>query len=553
MRPDASSPKPSGQLRRTTKESVTFVRNNRQQQALNKDRSAAASFDQCCYVEWCADFHPVHYMKALEELLGKESVYQLMKISGHVMVGLARIEKAERLVENGLTINNTFLRAFPYRRKAEKIILGNLPIAVREEDIIEALRPYCQVVSLAYEVVSCNGYTWTTGNRKAFVILNEGRKLHQLPAKLVIISKVESTPAYIIYGVRCSRCHRQGHRRATCPQGTGSGPVLTPPPSQPTPSHSFTATTSAEGNSGTIQTIPVTPPSPAASSPAESCPVLSQNTPATKPSAPAPSTSALPYLLAPSSTATSPTADPDKDQAKAALTTEYSIPKPQTIQPPQSTSQKIEDLFEEDQLIERQDVILNKVDGSKKRPHDPDHAKSATKKGCVKAPRIPLNSSRPRATPGPSKVHECQTTRQKQATFRVRSAARQAGQCVYLEFSPDFTQEEYFRRWKSSWLIEEGLNTKDVTLRAFPLRKRAERIVLSNVLFFVEDVDLVNALRPYGQVTSIIQKMMQLEDFCWADARWEAFITLRDGVKLSQIPARLDVKAKVVVTNLYVT
>ncbi|UYV78962.1 hypothetical protein LAZ67_17000506 [Cordylochernes scorpioides] len=108
------------ELRRTTKESVTFVRNTRQQQALNKARSSAATFDQCCYIEWCADFHPVHYMKALEELLGKESVYQLMKMSGHVMVGLASIEKAERLVENGLTINNTFLRAFPYRRKAEK-------------------------------------------------------------------------------------------------------------------------------------------------------------------------------------------------------------------------------------------------------------------------------------------------------------------------------------------------------------------------------------------------------------------------------------------------
>ncbi|UYV81189.1 hypothetical protein LAZ67_20000273, partial [Cordylochernes scorpioides] len=345
VRPDASSPKPSGQLRRTTKEPVTHVRNTRQQQALNKARSEATSFDQCCYVEWCADFHHVHYMKALEELLGKDSVYQLMKKSGHAMVALVSIEKAERLVENGLTINNTFLRAFPYRRKAEKIILGNLPIAVREEDIIEALRPYCRVVSLAYEVVSCNGYTWTTGNREAFVLLNEGRKLHQLPAKLVIISKGESTPAYVTYGVRCSRCHRQGHRRATCPQGTRSGPVLTPPPSLPTPSHSFTATTSAEGNYGTIQTIHVTPPNPAASSPAESCPVLSQNTPATKPSTPAPSTSVLPSLLAPSSTTTSPTADPAKDQAKTALTMGSSVPKPQTIQLPQLTLQKVEDLF----------------------------------------------------------------------------------------------------------------------------------------------------------------------------------------------------------------
>ncbi|UYV81637.1 hypothetical protein LAZ67_20001765 [Cordylochernes scorpioides] len=55
------------------------------------------------------------------------------------------------------------------------------------------------------------------------------------------------------------------------------------------------------------------------------------------------------------------------------------------------------------------------------------------------APRIPPKSSRPRATPRPSRVHDCQITRQKQAPFRARSAAGQADQCFYLEFCPDFT------------------------------------------------------------------------------------------------------------------
>ncbi|UYV84582.1 hypothetical protein LAZ67_X002708 [Cordylochernes scorpioides] len=189
---------------------------------------------------------------------------------------------------------------------------------------------------------------------------------------------------------------------------------------------------------------------------------------------------------------------------------------------------------QEDKLIERQDLGFTKVGGSKKRPHDSDHAKSGTKKGCIQAPGIPSNSSRPRATPRPSKVQECQTTRQKQATFRARSAAGQADQCVYQEFCPDFTQEKYFRALEAKM---EGLKIEDTTLRAFPLRKRAKRIVLGNVLFFVEDADLVTALRPYGQ----------------ADARREAFITMRDGVKLSQIPARLDVEAKEVVTHIYAT
>ncbi|UYV84519.1 hypothetical protein LAZ67_X002432 [Cordylochernes scorpioides] len=216
----------------------------------------------------------------------------------------------------------------------------------------------------------------------------------------------------------------------------------------------------------------------------------------------------------------------------------------------------------------------------KKRPHESDHANSGTKKGCIQPSRIPPNSSRPRATLRPSKVHECQTTRQNQAIFRARSAAGQADHCISLEFCPDFAQEQYFRALEAKLgkgtvyqlmmmerhilvglssmqladrLIDEGLDIEDATLRAFPLRKRAERLVLDNVPFFVEDADLVAALRLYGQVTSIIQKMMQLEDSCWADARREAFIILRDGIRLSQIPARLDVKSNGMVTHIYVT
>ncbi|UYV71378.1 hypothetical protein LAZ67_8002832 [Cordylochernes scorpioides] len=475
---DASSPKPSGQLRRTTKESVTFVGHTRQQQALNKARSSSATFDQCCYVEWCADFHPVHYMKALEELLGEGSVYQLMKMSGHVMVGLAS------MVENGLTNNNTFLRAFPYRRKAEKIILGNLPIAVREEDIIEALRPYCRVVSLAYEVVSCNGYTWTTGNREAFDLLNEGRKLHQLPAKLVIISKGESTHAYITYVVRCSRCHLQGHRRATCSQGTRSGPHF-----------------SGDGE--------------------------------------------------------------DHHQPSA------------------WNRQAVDELGGS-----RRSGESTPHEGGNRRLHQggtKEKEAGGLRSGRTESQEGLRPGSRHEANPHPaprSKVQECTSTRQKQALFRARSAVGKVDQCVYLEFCPDFSQAQYFLALEAKQgkgtvyqlakmegqilvglssvqladrLVEEGFDIEDAILRAFPLRKRAERIVLGNIFFFVEDADLVAALRPYGQVTSIVQKWMELDDSYWADSRREAFITLRDGVKLSQIPARLDVKSKGLATHVYVT
>ncbi|UYV80134.1 hypothetical protein LAZ67_18001802, partial [Cordylochernes scorpioides] len=516
VRPDASSPKPSGQLRRITKESVNLVRNTRQQQALNKARSAAASYDQCCYVEWCADFHPVHYMKALEEFLGKESVYQLMDMSGHVMVGLASIEKAECLVENGLTINNTFLRAFPYGRKAEKIILGNLPIAVKEKDIIEALRPYCRVVSLAYEMVSCNGYTWTTGNREVFVLLNEGRKLHQLPAKLVIISKGESIPAYITYGDRCSRCHRQGHRRATCPQGTRSRPVLTPPPS-----HSDYIGRGKFWNH---------PDNPYDSS--QSCHVFARGK----------------WLL-------------------------WGTPKNQSLV---QASLRRAGLTSSNKANNSQWRGKILVSHERKRPSE-TAAEGQSKRG-----RVQSAATRPTAVPSANKprVQRCTKTLQKQAEFRAKSAAGQVDQCIYLEFSPEFSQAQYFLALEAKLgkgcvyqlskmeghilvalssvklaerLIEEGLDIESANLRAFPLRKKAERIALGNVLFFITDADLIAALKPYGRVTSIVQQMMELENSCWADTCREAFITLHDGVRLSQISARQEIKSKGMISPVYVS
>ncbi|UYV66108.1 hypothetical protein LAZ67_4000302, partial [Cordylochernes scorpioides] len=281
---DSSAPKPAGKTRVFNRNPVAAIKNTRQQQQINKARSAAASFDQGCFIEWCPDFDHLCYMRALEEKLGRGSVFQLMRMSGHMLASLSSVEKAERLIEDGLTIGDTILRAFPYRKRAEKIIIGNLPIAVKEEDIVATLRPYCRVVSLAIEIVNCEGYSWATGNREAFILMNDGMKLHQLPGKVDIKSKGETTPAFITHGVKSSMCHRQGHRRASCPkrnreerptnqQTPRQDPARLPPTTQ-TPSSAALAVTPPAALGRPQET-----PSKSVSAPAASTPV--QPTPAT--------------------------------------------------------------------------------------------------------------------------------------------------------------------------------------------------------------------------------------------------------------------------------
>ncbi|UYV62802.1 Transposase [Cordylochernes scorpioides] len=123
-----------------------------------------------------------------------------------------------------------------------------------DNDAVAALRPYRRVVSLTHEIVSSSGYTWTIGNREA--------------CGLVIISKGESTPAYITYG------------------DNQSGLVLTPPSFQYTTSQK---SASAATDSDTTKQTPLTLSSPAALSPTTNCSVPPLVTQATEPSAPEPS------------------------------------------------------------------------------------------------------------------------------------------------------------------------------------------------------------------------------------------------------------------------
>ncbi|UYV79137.1 hypothetical protein LAZ67_17001217, partial [Cordylochernes scorpioides] len=225
-------------------------------------------------------------------------------------------------------------------------------------------------------------------------------------------------------------------------------------------------------------------------------------------------------------------------------------PEPGTGKPSTSWA----DLVEQGKQLpmEGQDDGYILVSHERKRPSE-TAAEGQSKRDCVQSA-----ATRPTAVPSANKprVQRCTKTLQKQAEFRAKSAAGQVDQCVYLEFAPEFSQVQNFLALEAKLgkgcvyqlskmeghilvalssvklaerLIEEGLDIESANLRAFPLRKKAERIALGNVLFFITDADLIAALRPYGRVTSIVQQMMELENSCWADTRREAFITLHDG------------------------
>ncbi|UYV60756.1 hypothetical protein LAZ67_1002155, partial [Cordylochernes scorpioides] len=199
-------------------------------------RQASSTEDHCVYVERSPELEPFHYMRAIERMFGgTREVFQLTKMNGHFLVGLANRGMAERLVNEGLEVEGTLHRAFPFRKRAERITVGNLPFFVGDAAVISALSSFGRVTSLAPKLMKAGPYIYNDGRREAFIILREGMTIERLPTRLEITIKGEAWPAYLSSGIRCSRCRGQGHRRANCPllarRTTAPGPAT---PTSPT-------------------------------------------------------------------------------------------------------------------------------------------------------------------------------------------------------------------------------------------------------------------------------------------------------------------------------
>ncbi|UYV71331.1 hypothetical protein LAZ67_8002670 [Cordylochernes scorpioides] len=272
-------------------------------------RQASSFEEHCVYLEHGPELQPFHYLRALDRLLGGTAgIIQISKVNGHQLLGLANRDLAERLINNGLEVEDTLLRAFPFRKRAERITVSNLPFFVEDSAIINALRPFGRITSIAPKMMKAGPYTYTDGRREAFIVLHEGMTTERLPTRLDITIKGEAWPAYLSTGIKCSRCHGQGHRRANCPllaglaNNTRTAPPTTPagvpPPTTPAPPQRSAAQPPAPTPSNPAMEVCSAPPvaraalhssAPRPSPPAAPAFPMEETPPAPPPVTPAPS------------------------------------------------------------------------------------------------------------------------------------------------------------------------------------------------------------------------------------------------------------------------
>ncbi|UYV61630.1 hypothetical protein LAZ67_1005654, partial [Cordylochernes scorpioides] len=197
---------------------VQEIRTTRTHIAEARARQATCTEEQCFFLEYCPSYEPYHYLKAIGGIVGgTTNIAQFFKVNGQYLVGLTSRSMAERLIREGLEVEGTLLRTFPFRRSATRITFGNLPFFVRDAVVIDALARFGRVTSIALKQLKVGEFEFTDGRREAFILLHDGITVEKLPTRFEIKIKGEAWPAYITYGIKCSRCHGQGHRRASCP------------------------------------------------------------------------------------------------------------------------------------------------------------------------------------------------------------------------------------------------------------------------------------------------------------------------------------------------
>ncbi|UYV64681.1 hypothetical protein LAZ67_3001649 [Cordylochernes scorpioides] len=506
-------------------------------------RQASSSEENCVYIKHSPEMEPFHYLRALDRMLGGTAgVIQITKVNGHQLLGLTNRGLAERLISEGL-------EGIPFPQKKERITVGNLPFFIGDSAVINALSPYGRVTSIAPKQMKAGPYVYVDGRRDVFITLHEGITIERLPTRLDINIKGEAWPASS--GIRCSRCHGQGHRRAICPllAGLASNTRMAPP------------------------TTPAGVPPPTTPAPPQRS--------AAQPPAPTPSNPAMePRLRINSSTESTMSVyisreyvNPPADGGNANL----AAARVNVISGAAATSSSngaalaIRNWADCDEVVNPGTADDFTGVKTKKRRREssnsPTAATPSSNSGGARSGRRVQSSARsvPRA-------QEIPTTRAHIAEARARQTSSAEEHCVYLEHGPELQPFHYLRalyrllggnaglvqvskvnshqllglanRGVAERLINNGLEVEGTLLRAFPFRKRAERITVGNLPFFVEDLAIIKALGLYGRITSIAPKMMKAGPYTYTDGRREAFIVLHEGVTTERLPTRLNITIK---------
>ena len=84
---------------------------------------------------------------AVGELIGHSSIKSAARMNGAVVIFVDSVAKANKVVETGIVVNDSFVSVSPLTTPAAKVTISNIPPFIGDELLIRELSRHGKVVS----------------------------------------------------------------------------------------------------------------------------------------------------------------------------------------------------------------------------------------------------------------------------------------------------------------------------------------------------------------------------------------------------------------------
>ena len=160
---------------------------------------------------------------AVGELIGHSSIKSAARMNGAVVIFVDSVAKANKVVETGIVVNDSFVSVSPLTTPAAKVTISNIPPFIGDELLIRELSRHGKVVSAIRKLPSgfksplmrhVVGY-----RRQVHMILNK----KDAELNLVFSIKVNDFDYAVFVNsgtLKCFGCSREGHLVRACPEKT---------------------------------------------------------------------------------------------------------------------------------------------------------------------------------------------------------------------------------------------------------------------------------------------------------------------------------------------
>lgn len=180
---------------------------------LTRRHGVKISPEQFCPLERC--------VLAVGEIAGCENIKSASRMNGAIVIFLKTTELVQKLVENGVVLNDTFTPVLPLSAPSRKITISNVPPFVRNEILERELARYGQVMSGIKRIpLGCKAPQLkhiVSFRRQVYMILNNINDDLNISLKFKI-----DNHDYVFFvtseSMKCFRCGSEGHIVRNCPE-----------------------------------------------------------------------------------------------------------------------------------------------------------------------------------------------------------------------------------------------------------------------------------------------------------------------------------------------